>query len=164
MYIAKPFNVDYLRAFVHHLISRKKTLKEYFNSPISAYELTEGKMIHVEHRRFVQKILDIINSNITNKELSVQFIADRMNMSSRHLYRRINEIGAQSPLEMIRECRMHVARDLLLNSQLTIDEIIYKSGFSSRSPFFKAFVDKYGSTPKEFREKHKNQATAGIGV
>ena len=158
MYIAKPFSVDYLRAFVYHLISRKKTLKEYFNSPLSAYELTEGKMLHVGHRRFVQKIIDIINSNITNKELSVQFIADRMNMSARHLYRRINEIGAQSPLEMIRECRMHVARDLLLNSQLTIDEIIYKSGFSSRSPFFKAFVDKYGSTPKEFREKHKNQA------
>lgn len=162
MYIAKPFNVDYLRTFVQQLISRKKTLKEYFSSPISAYELSEGKIIHAEHRRFVQKIIGIINSNINSKDFSVQLIADRMNMSPRHLYRRLSEIGTQSLSEMIRDCRIHVARDLLLNSRLTIDEIIYKSGFSSRSPFFKAFTDKYGCTPKEFREKYKNDATASL--
>ena len=81
-------------------------------------------------------------------------------MCSSDLYRRLNDIGAQSLAEMIRECRMHVARDLLLNSQLTIDEIIYKSGFSSRSPFFKAFAEKYECTPNEFREKYKDQVTS----
>ena len=110
-------------------------------------------MTHVEHRRFVQQILDIINKNITNKELSAKFIADNLNMSTRHLYRKIKEIDAQSPLDMIRECRLHIAKDLLQNSKLTIDEIIYKSGFSNRGPFFRAFSEKYGCTPKEYREK-----------
>ncbi|MDR0510935.1 MAG: helix-turn-helix domain-containing protein [Rikenellaceae bacterium] len=153
MYISKPFNVDYLRTFVHRLISRKQTMREYFSSPMSAYDLSDGEPMHIDHRRFVQQILDVINSNITDSDLSVQFIAERLNMSARHLYRKIGEIGAQSPSEMIRECRMHVARDLLTNSNLTVDEIIYKSGFSNRSPFFKAFAEKYGCTPKEFRRR-----------
>ncbi|MCD7971029.1 MAG: ATP-binding protein [Alistipes sp.] len=154
MYITKPFNIDYLRIFVKHLISRKETLKEYFSSPLSAYELTEGKMMHLDHRKFIQKILEIINANIINKDLSAKFIADRMNMSTRHLYRKINEIGAQSPAEMIRECRLHIAQDLLKNTKLNIDEIIFKSGFANRGPFFRAFSAKFGCTLKEFRERN----------
>ncbi len=154
LYITKPFNVDYLKTFVRHLISRKETLKEYFASPISAYELTGGKMTHVDHRRFVQQILDVINANLSKKDLSAQFIADKMNMSTRHLYRKIQEAGAESPLHMIRDCRLHVARDLLQNTTMTIDEIIYKSGFSNRGPFFRAFAEKFGCTPREYREKH----------
>ncbi len=154
LYIAKPFNVDYLKTFVRHLISRKEALKEYFASPISAYELAGGKLTHVDHRRFLQQILDIINANISRKDLSAQFIADKMNMSSRHLYRKIQEMGAESPLHMIRDCRLHIARDLLQNTTMTIDEIIYKSGFSNRGPFFRAFAEKFGCTPREYRGKH----------
>lgn len=154
LYITKPFNVDYLKAFVRHLISRKETLKEYFASPISAYELTGGRMTHVDHRKFVQQILDVINANLTRKDLSAQFIADKMNMSARHLYRKIQEAGAESPLRMIHDCRLHVARDLLQNTTMTIDEIIYKSGFLNRGPFFRAFAEKFGCTPREYREKH----------
>lgn len=153
MYVTKPFSDDYLKTVVRHLISRKETLKDYFSSPISAYELTDGKFTHIDHRRFVQQMLDVVNSNIGDKGLSAGFIASKLNMSTRHLYRRIAEAGAQSPLEMIRECRLHIAIDLLRNSRLTIDEIIYKSGFSNRGPFFKAFADKYGCTPGVFRER-----------
>ncbi len=154
LYVTKPFNVDYLRIFVRHLISRKETLKEYFASPISAYELSGGKLTHVDHRRFVQQVLDVINANIANKALSAQFIAERMNLSTRHLYRKINEAGAESPLHMIRDCRLHIACELLQNTTMTIDEIIYKSGFSNRGSFFNAFSEKFECTPREFREHH----------
>jgi signal transduction histidine kinase/DNA-binding response OmpR family regulator len=154
LYVTKPFNVDYLKTFVKHLLSRKETLKEYFASPISAYELSEGKLTHVEHRRFVQQVLDIINSNLSSKELTSQFIADKMNISTRHLYRKIEEAGAESPLRMIRDSRLHVARELLQNTTMTIDEIVYKSGFSNRGPFFRTFSEKFGCTPSEYRKRH----------
>lgn len=157
MYLTKPFNVDYLRTSVQHLINRKNTLKDYFSSPISAYELTDSKLTHKEHKKFMKQIYDIINKNLTKKELSPKFIADEMNMSTRHLYRRLKEIGENSsPADMIKECRLHVAQDLLLKTKLTIDEIIYKSGFSTRSTFFKVFDEKYRCTPKEFRENNTN--------
>lgn len=153
MYISKPFNTDYLQTSVKHLISRKETLKSYFNSPLSAFELSEGKLVHKENTKFVQDILDIIDKNIMNKKLSTQFIAEELNISSRHLYRRLNEINSESPADMIKESRLHIARNLLLNTKMTIDEVIYKSGFSNRATFFRAFSQKYGCTPKEFREK-----------
>ncbi len=153
MYITKPFNADYLRTFVRHLITRKQHLRDYFSSPISAYEFAKGRFTHKEHRRFIQQVIEIINGNLTSKDLSAKFIADRMNMGVRQLYRKLQSMEAESPLEMIHECRLHVAEDLLKNSTFTTDEIIYKSGFANRGPFFKAFAARFGCTPKEYRER-----------
>lgn len=153
MYITKPFNANYLATSVKHLISRKETLKDYFHSPLSAYDLSEGKMTHKENTKFIQEIFDIIEKNITNKKLSAQLIAEEMNMSPRHLYRKLSELNSDSPTEMIKESRLHIARNLLINTRLTIDEIIYKSGFSNRATFFRSFSQKFDCTPKEYRDK-----------
>lgn len=153
MYLAKPFNADYLRTSVKHLISRKETLKDYFSSPLSAFDLSEGKMTHKENTKFIQDIYNIIEKNIMNNKLSAQFIAAELNMSPRHLYRRLSEVESDSPADMIRESRLYIARNLLLNTKMTIDEIIYKSGFSNRATFFRQFAQKYGCTPKEYRDR-----------
>ncbi|MDR2912900.1 MAG: helix-turn-helix domain-containing protein [Alistipes sp.] len=154
LYITKPFHINYLKASIRQLISRKNTLKEYFASPMSAYELSDGRLVHVAHHRFVQQMLDIITANLGNSRLSPQFIADKMNLSMRQLYRKIHEAGAESPMHMIRECRLHIALDLLQNTTMTVDEIIHNSGFSNRSSFFTAFSNKFGCTPREYRERH----------
>lgn len=49
---------------------------------------------------------------------------------------------------------MYVAKDLLLKTKKTIDEIVFEAGFSNKVTFFKVFREKYGCTPKEFRTKH----------
>lgn len=154
MYITKPFNVDHLKTSVKLQLSRKEALKDYFNSPLSAFDLAGGKLTHKENKRFIQDIYDIINKNITNKDLSTQFIASELNISTRHLYRKLAEIGEQSPSDIIKESRLYIAKNLLLNTKMTIDEIIYKSGFSNRGTFFRAFADKYNCTPKDYREQH----------
>ena len=109
--------------------------------------------MHLEHKKFIQQMIEVINANLTDKALSAKFIAAQLNINVRQLYRRLQEAGAESPLEMIHECRLHVAENLLKNTAFTIDEIIYKSGFANRGPFFKAFSARFGCTPKEYRER-----------
>jgi len=162
MYIAKPFNVHYIKTAVNKLITRKEVLKGYFSSPLSAFELNSGKMTHKEHKKFMQDIIDIINKNITNKKLNTQFIASEMNMSVRNLYRKMEGLTDKNPAELIKEGRLYIAKNLLLNTKLTIDEIIYKSGFSNRVTFFKSFTNVFGCTPGEFREKNLDKFKQNI--
>ena len=77
-----------------------------------------------------------------------------MSISTRHLYRKLEEMNMkdQSPTDMIRESRLHIAKNLLKNTTLTIEEIVYKSGFSNRATFFRQFSQKCNCTPKEFRD------------
>jgi DNA-binding response OmpR family regulator/two-component sensor histidine kinase len=154
MYITKPFNAEYLRISVLQIINRKEKLKDYFNSPLSLFDLIEGKTILKEHKKFLRSVLKVINRNITNQNLSSEFIAHELDMGERSFYRKMQDIGAESPVNLIKECRMHVAKNLLINSEMTVDEIIHKSGFENRVTFYKMFSKKYGCTPKEYRSKY----------
>ena len=154
MYITKPFSAEYLRISVCQVIERKEVLKNYFSSPISSFEKSDGKLTHKESKKFLQSVLKIINDNITNKDLTPRYIADRLAISPRSLYRKMEEIGEDSPTDLIKECRLHIAKDLLLTTKKTIDEIVFDSGFSNKVTFFKVFREKYEYTPKKFRMKH----------
>ena len=156
MYIFKPFHSDHLRISVNKILNRKETLKTYFNSPKSAYDLSNAKLVHKEDKKFIEEILNIINANLDNKELSAAFIANELHTSMRHLYRKLSEIGeVRSIANLIKDCRLQVAKDLLINTKLSIDEIAYKSGFTARSTFFRCFTEKFHITPKEFRKQQE---------
>lgn len=154
LYITKPFDNKYLKTTIQRLLNRKKDLKDYFASPLSAYELDMGKLQHAEHRKFLKKIYTIINKNIQNKNLSSDLIANELNISTRSLYRKVKEITDKSLLEVIHDGRLLVAENLLLKSKLSINEIVFKSGFSSRTSFYRAFTKKHGYSPKDFVEKN----------
>lgn len=154
IYITKPFHVDYLKSSVRRLLERKENLKEYFSSPLSSYTLEKGKFSHKEDRKFINEILKIINKNIRDKELSAHLIAEKMNMGLRTFYRRLEEIEDTSLTDLINNCRLIKAADLLVKTRLTIDEIVFQSGFTNRSTFYRSFSKKYNCTPTAYRKGH----------
>lgn len=154
IYITKPFHVDYLKSSVRRLLERKENLKEYFSSPLSSYTLEKGKFSHKEDRKFINEILKIINKNIRDKELSAPLIAGKMNIGLRTFYRRLEEIEGTSLTDLINTCRLIKAADLLVKTRLTIDEIVFQSGFTNRSTFYRSFSKKYNCTPTAYRKQH----------
>lgn len=154
IYITKPFHAEHLRISVQQVMERKEVLKNYFSSPISSFEKTEGRLTHKESKKFLQSVLKIINDHITDKELTPRFIAEQLAISPRSLYRKMEEIGSDSPTNLIKDCRLHIAKNLLMKTKKTIDEIVFESGFSNKVTFFKAFKEQNKCTPKEFRMKY----------
>lgn len=148
-----PFNVDYLKAVTEQLLKRNQSLKDYYKSSISAFELSDGRMLHQDDKEFIDRMLRIINDNISNTEISTKFIADELGVSIRNLYRRLEGILNQTPTNIIKEYRLVKAEQLLTTTKLSIDEIIYKAGFVNRGTFFKSFSAKYGCTPKIYRKE-----------
>lgn len=53
----------------------------------------------------------------------------------------------------VKKIRLQIAMELLKNSDLSISEIVYKIGLSSRSYFSKIFKEKYGITPSYYKKK-----------
>lgn len=50
--------------------------------------------------------------------------------------------------------RLEAAATLLLQDELTMQEITCKCGYSSQSAFVRAFKDVYGITPGQWRSRH----------
>ncbi len=140
------------------LLRRYESLKDYGRSAYSAFDLAQGHLLHKEDKVFLDRMLEIIHGNILDTSLSTQFIADRMGMSLPNFYRRLGGVTDRTPACIIREYRLGLAEQLLVTTRLSIDEIIYKSGFSNRSTFFRGFVLRFGCTPKVYREQKVREA------
>ncbi len=111
-----------------------------------------------EQVEFVRRIVALIEGNIRDENLGAAMLADRMNMSLRHFYRKFKECSRVSISELILHIRMKKAAALLLEGRLSIFDVMVDVGISSRSYFHKEFVDRFGMTPKLYRE------TAGSGL
>ena len=156
--LAFPFDIAHLRNVVGQLLRRYESLKDYGRSAYSAFDLAQGHLLHKEDKVFLDRMLEIIHGNILDTSLSTQFIADRMGMSLPNFYRRLGGVTDRTPASIIREYRLGLAEQLLVTTRLSIDEIIYKSGFSNRSTFFRGFVLRFGCTPKVYREQKVSEA------
>lgn len=154
--ITFPFNMDYLHSALEKMLNKRESIAEYYNSPISTYVMNEGKIIHRADREFINNIFKIIDDNLSNPNLSAVFIAQQMGTSTRVMYRRLEGITDRTLHQIVKDSRMELATRLLSSSKLTIDEIMYKVGYDNRSTFYRNFKEAKGMTPKEYREKVKD--------
>lgn len=150
--VSFPFNMEYLQTSIERLLQKKSKMAEFYNSVSSSFVLEEGKAIHVEDKAFMKKLINVINENMHDPALSVSSIADRLAISPRMLYRRMESVSDVKPQKLIKDLRMSKTEKLLLTTKLTIDEIMYKVGYDNRSTFYKNFKERYGMTPKEYRD------------
>lgn len=156
-YVGKPFHLSYLRAMIVRLIENQARMKEYYNSSASAYEYTDGQLIDKESKDFINRIVEYIDSNIDDSELSTEQIAKHMQMSVRNLYRKFKELELLSPNDFIKAHRITFAAKLLVTTSLTVQEIIYRCGFSNRSHFYREFDKQFNMTPKDYRNANKTK-------
>ena len=154
-YLSKPFHEEYLLAVIEHLLSNRRKLKEYFNSPLSSVERVEGKLVHKEDKEFVHQLSKIVVANLDNEYFSQDFLAQEMGISKMQLYRKLKDIKGETPTDFIRGIRLKQAETLLKTTNKTVQEIMYDCGFNNKAYFYRVFSQKFGSTPKEYRDRHK---------
>lgn len=154
-YVTKPFNVKYLEKVVYRLIQRESDLKEYYSSIFSSFKLENGNCIHKDDQDFLDKVMETIERNIANPNLSVDLLSSDMGCSTRQFYRKLKQITDKSPADIIKEYRLTMAERLLVTQNFTIEEIMDKTGFNNRSTFYKLFAIRFGMPPRQYRERQK---------
>ena len=82
VYVTKPFNVKYLEKVVYRLIKRESDLKEYYSSIFSSFKVENGNCIHKEDQEFLDKVIETIEKNITNPDLSVELLSSDLGYST----------------------------------------------------------------------------------
>jgi signal transduction histidine kinase/DNA-binding response OmpR family regulator/ligand-binding sensor domain-containing protein len=152
-YISKPFDVQYLKTVTKHLIEKHKKLKEYYNSSASSFDYMNGILLSKEDRDFIQSVIYAIETHINDIEYSPEDLADSLRISLRSLYRRFKDLGLLSPRDFIRNQRLEYSAKLLSNTKLTIQEIMYNAGFTTRSYFYKEFMKRFNRSPNEYRSE-----------
>lgn len=100
---------------------------------------------------FIEKINLYIEENIDNYNFNVNELSDLLGLSTTQVYRKIKALTGYSPVEYIRIYKLNKAMKMLIQTEYSIKEISYKSGFNSPSYFGKCFKKEYGQLPKNYR-------------
>ena len=153
LYIEKPFNPAHIFTAVENIIEKYAVLQQYFNSKRSGIKIKEGIEICNEDEQLIQDVIIFIEKNIDDDLLSPTAIYEYLNISKSVFYDRLKKITGKTPSEFIKIIRLEYASTLLKNTQLTTSEIIFKSGFASRSYFYREFAKHFNMSPNEYRKQ-----------
>lgn len=155
-YVTKPFNSDFLKTLVARLLERKNSDKDYYRSPMSSISLESGMEISDEGKQFFENMRKYICDNFDDEtKLTPDAIAKAMSVDIRTLYRRFKKHTPYTPTEFVKRIRFSYAANLIITTDLTVQEIIFRIGMSNKTSFYADFKKIYGMTPKEYRNsKH----------
>lgn len=161
-YLSKPFNADVLRSRCASLIANRKRIKVLWQGDATVMmkeKVTNGDEARKElpksdiDNEFYGRFLNLLDEEMGNPDLSVDWIASKMGLERSQFYRKIKALTNYSPVELIRRLRLKKARTLLTSTDKSISEIGYEVGFSTPAYFTKCYREAYGETPSEARAK-----------
>lgn len=101
-----------------------------------------------------QELSSYIDDNIDTK-LTLEALAKKCFYNPSYFSRIFKEKFGVSFKEYIGRRRIDFAAQLLLDTELTVDDISRKAGFSDRSSFYQLFAKYKHTTPSEYRKTRK---------
>ena len=147
IFMPKPFEPSVLTGRVKHLVGLRSKMQE----SIRIENITEIKPIEAESAAEKQLALisKVIEDNISDPDLNVNFLCDKCGMQNKQMYRLIKKYMGVGPLDHIRNVRLQKAAMLLGQKRFTVSEICYMTGFKTPSYFAKCFQEKFGVKPNQ---------------
>ena len=158
-YIVKPFNMDILRRTIVNLVHTHRTLRLKYGRNDQLEQQVDDIKMKSPDEKLLDRVMAVINKNLSNSDLSVDKIADEVGISRVHLHRKMKELTGQTPHDFIRNIRLKQAAHLLTTNNMNITEVMYACGFNNSASFSTIFKKFYGMSPRDYMNEHKSEVS-----
>jgi AraC family transcriptional regulator of adaptative response / DNA-3-methyladenine glycosylase II len=101
----------------------------------------------------IARAMRLLSENDLNGQ-SLEDLSDKLGIGSRHLRRLFVDQVGSTPKSIIQTQRLHIAMQLLKETNQSITKICQSSGFGSIRRFNDAMKNSVGVSPTEFRKRH----------
>ncbi|MCR4031381.1 MULTISPECIES: two-component regulator propeller domain-containing protein [Flavobacterium] len=146
-YLVKPFEPLLLKTVIENMIKSRSELKQKFSGEV------ESKVSMLTHspidEEFMEKVTNLINDNLSDADLSTDFLCDKLGVSSSKLYRKIKELTDLAPNEFIRTIRLKKSAELLKTKKYNVSEVTDLVGFNDPLYFSRCFKKQFGFPPSK---------------
>ncbi|ALJ06120.1 hypothetical protein APS56_13710 [Pseudalgibacter alginicilyticus] len=151
VYIEKPFSMELLELQIVNLLESRKKLRERFSNELNI--LPQELSSSSADDRFLNKAVQIIESHLSESEFSVEDFIKEIGMSRSSLHIKLKALTDKSTTEFIRSIRLKAAAVYLKQTNQSISEISYNTGFASPQYFSKCFKKVFGKLPTDYRNE-----------
>jgi signal transduction histidine kinase/DNA-binding response OmpR family regulator/ligand-binding sensor domain-containing protein len=155
-YINKPFSITELRHRIGNQLQLQKKYYDYLKNTflaadqkINKIETRETEIEYSINNDFLNKIYEIIENNLDDKDFGVDELASSLSMSRTSLHRKVKIMFDIPAGEIIKTYRLKKAVELL-RQNYNVSEVAYMTGFNTPSYFTKCFKEYFGETPNKY--------------
>lgn len=113
-------------------------------------KLAREHINRIERQDIIDQVYGIFSETLESGEVNLEIVAKRLNIKPRTLRTRLMEADTHFN-QLLGNYRCHLAKQLLAKTNESIDEIVYLTGFSEPSTFYRAFKRWTNKTPIEYR-------------
>lgn len=117
----------------------------------------DGRASALHARNQLQAALRYIDSHLAEL-LPNSKLAELSHASESHFIRLFRRTLGCTPARHVQERRVSSAAELLIRTNLSIDEIAERCGFANRYHFSRVFAQRMANPPARFRTLHTNEA------
>ncbi|SFL77268.1 two-component system, response regulator YesN [Paenibacillus sp. 1_12] len=139
------------------------SLFQTVSDPLEAWRLLEANLMNYvrdvrtkrNHGAFqgIKQAVAYIEQHYMDEDLSLQSIAEQMNMSLSYASQSFKETAGVSFVQFLTGLRMEKAKELLHNSNCKTYEAAQAVGYNDYPHFTKTFKKYFGYTPREYRKR-----------
>src|SRR5262245_18630487 len=124
-------------------------------------ELAPGSARHEALPRLVARAVAKIEEGCLNEE-SVDALASELEVTSRHLRRAMEDVLGVSPIELAQTHRLALAKQLIQDTDMSLVDVAFASGFQSVRRFNALFRSRFGCAPSAVRVR--GEVGSGVRV
>lgn len=103
----------------------------------------------------VAEALDFIRENYANPNMGATLLSEHLEISTSYLSRIVKQATGVGIVDCIHEVRIKAAKQLLTETELSVDEIAERVGFSNRWTLTRSFKRYEGTTPSAYRDSQR---------
>ena len=140
-----------------NLIRSRERLRNTYTGQQTQGDKIQPIEVQSPDDKLMERIMRVINENLSNPNLTVEMITTEVGISRVHLHRKLKELTNQTTRDFIRNIRLKQAAELLSKKRYTIAEVADLTGFTNPNNFSTAFKDLYGMPPSMYMEQHLKQ-------
>ncbi|MEM9340299.1 MAG: response regulator, partial [Bacteroidota bacterium] len=156
-YITKPFRIDLLMLRIKNIMFYREQLRKRFAID-TAMQPTEVTVTSADEQ-FIQQAMEIVELHMMDADFTVNEFVKEIGLSRSNLYSKFKELTGMSTSEFVRSVRLKRAIHLLEKSDLSVKEVMYRTGFNTASYFTKCFKKQFGFTPSEYESSPSDKST-----
>ena len=116
----------------------------------------QGSKTHKEYDGVWLALAEFIDENLDQK-LTLSALSEKCFYNPSYFSRTFKKKFGMSLVEYIGKERAKAAADLLLQTDYSIEEIVYRCGFGDKTSFYRVFEKNYGCTPSKYRQQEEDR-------
>lgn len=153
VYLTKPFHSEELIANVENLVATRQRLRDVFSKSLEKTSVlaSAAEVFEPAENDFLKNLLEVVEQNLDNSEMSADDFAKSVFMSRSQLHRKLTALTGQSLGDFVKNHRLDRARDLLQIGELAVQDIAARTGFVNVKHFSTQFRERFGMPPSRLK-------------